>query len=350
MQEISKNNNFNIQENMQNNIQAEIDFKKDMHTLIINLSGIDKNLQGYGYKYQNYNEIAKEIKNVIKNHNLDLCLWQYPTSKFENGEKEHVIRTTFFSKSTRYEFSFDTPMFTENLQFNDNDDENSTKVTNTVYHRFGSAITYTKRHALASFLVIEGEMDTDADPNYNNYMLNKQASVNRKQEQTVVNQYQKKERYYNQKSNNSEQKNNTIQVQKRDINLEQRKANFRSYAIFREASSNIKNSVNDPTIKDKLNIIIQKIDFMEKIDPNNIDDCKKISDDLTKFINKNAELKRPKFWAEIIKDYLEKNNKLSDIDKLNNFVDFKQLIYGKSILKFFLILKEEETFNYIFAS
>ncbi len=171
------------QENIQNNIQAEISFKKDMHTLIINLSGIDKNLQGHDYKYQNFNEIAKEIKNAIKKHNLDLCLWQYPTSKYVDGQKEHVIRTTFFSKSTRYEFSFDTPMFTENLQFNN--DKNSSKVTNTVYHRLGSAITYVKRYALVSFLMIESEVDTDADPNYNNYeninsMSNKQINVNKK--------------------------------------------------------------------------------------------------------------------------------------------------------------------------
>ncbi|WP_418909476.1 ERF family protein (plasmid) [Borreliella sinica] len=343
MPEVSKNNNFNIQE-MQNNIQAEIKFLNDMDTLIMNLPGIDKNLKGYGYKYQNFNEIVREIKNVIKKHNLDLMFRQFPISvEGKNGQVIDYIRTTFYSKSTGYRESFDTRIFTENLQWNN---ENGSKNVNTLPQQVGSAITYFKRYALVACLRIKSEVDTDAAPidnNYENYVSNKQVGVNRKQEQ-------KQDINQNQKSNISEQKNNTIQVQKRDINLEQRKANFRSYAIFREALSNIKNSINDPTIKDKLNIIIQKIDFMEKIDPNNIDDYKKISDDLTKFINKNAELKRPKFWAEIIKDYLEKNNKLSDIDKLNNFVDFKQLIYEKSILKFFLILKEEERFNYIFAS
>ncbi len=38
----------------------------------MNLPGIDKNLKGYGYKYQNFSEIVREIKNVIKKHNLDL--------------------------------------------------------------------------------------------------------------------------------------------------------------------------------------------------------------------------------------------------------------------------------------
>ncbi|WP_418909564.1 ERF family protein (plasmid) [Borreliella sinica] len=349
MTEVSKNNNFNNQEmqnNIQDNIQAKIKFRKDMKTLRMNLSGIDKSLNGYGYKYQNFNDIAKEIKN----HNLDLDFEQFPTFTHDPYGRVHVIRTTFYSTSTDYEFSFDTPILTENLQWNS---ENGSKNINTAPQFVGSAITYFKRYALVAYLVIESEVDTDAAPIYNNddnYVANRQVGFNKKQEQIVVNQYQKNERFYNQKSNISEQKKDTIQVQKRDINLEQRKANFRSYAIFREALSNIKDCVNDPTIKDKINIIIQKIDFMEKIDPNNIDDYKKIADDLTNFIKENADLQSPKFWAEIIKDYLEKNNKLGDIDSFNNFVDFKQLIYEKSILKFFLILKEEETFNYIFAS
>ncbi|WP_425337186.1 ERF family protein [Borreliella tanukii] len=335
MTEVSTNNNFNNQD-MQNNIQAEIDFKKDMHTLIINLSGIDKNLQGYGYKYQNYNEIAKEIKNVIKKHNLDICLWQYPTSKYVDGQKEHVIRTTFFSKSTRYEFSFDTPMFTENLQFNDNDDENSTKVTNTVYHRFGSAITYTKRYALASFLMIESEMDTDADPNYNNYMPNKQVSFNRKQEQ-------KQERYYNQrKDNNSEQKNNTIQNQKKD--------RFYYYGIFKDALSNIKNWVNDSKIKDDINSIIQKISFIQNVDPNNVDDIKKIEADLISYFEKNSDFKSINYWAEIIKGYFKKNNRLKDLKDFEKFMAFKRTTYGPSPLIFFSVLKEDKQFDYIFAA
>ncbi len=49
------------QENIQNNIQAEIKFLNDMDTLIMNLPGIDKSLvnKGYGYKYQNFNEIVR---------------------------------------------------------------------------------------------------------------------------------------------------------------------------------------------------------------------------------------------------------------------------------------------------
>ncbi|WP_420025626.1 ERF family protein [Borreliella valaisiana] len=327
-------------QDIQNNIQAEIKFLNDMDTLIMNLPGIDKNLKGYGYKYQNFNEIVREIKNVIKKHNLDLMFRQFPISvEGKNGQVIDYIRTTFYSKSTGYRESFDTRIFTENLQWNN---ENGSKNVNTLPQLVGSSITYFKRYALVACLNIESEVDTDAAPIYNNsyenekHTPNKQISFNRKQEQT--------------KEINQIQKNNAIQNQKRDINQEQKKDRFYYYSIFKDALSNIKNWVNSSTVKDNINAIIQKISFIQNIDPNNIDDYKKIADDLTKFINKNAELKRPKFWAEIIKDYLEKNNKLGDIDSFNNFVDFKQLIYEKSILKFFLILKEEETFNYIFAS
>ncbi|WP_215537817.1 ERF family protein, partial [Borreliella bavariensis] len=73
MSHIEKN-----QENIQNNIQAKISFRKDMKTLKMNLPGIDKSLKGYGYKYQNFNDILEEIENVIKKHDLDLDLEQYP--------------------------------------------------------------------------------------------------------------------------------------------------------------------------------------------------------------------------------------------------------------------------------
>ncbi|WP_215539880.1 ERF family protein, partial [Borreliella bavariensis] len=103
MNEVSTNNKN--QENIQNNIQAKISFRKDMKTLKMNLPGIDKSLvnKGYGYKYQNFNDILEEIENVIKKHDLDLDLEQYPISKHVDGQKEHVIRTTFYSTSTGYE-------------------------------------------------------------------------------------------------------------------------------------------------------------------------------------------------------------------------------------------------------
>ncbi len=92
----------NNQENIQNNIQTKISFRKDIKTLRMNLSGIEKNLKGCGYKYQDSNDIVEEIENVIENHNLELYFEQYSISKFIDGQKEHVIRTTFYSKSPGY--------------------------------------------------------------------------------------------------------------------------------------------------------------------------------------------------------------------------------------------------------
>ncbi|MCD2372213.1 ERF family protein, partial [Borreliella burgdorferi] len=183
MTNMSNNNNQEIQ----NNIQAEIDFEKNMRTLFMNLPGIDKNLKGYGYKYQNFNEIVREIKNVIKKHNLELRFAQYPAFTVVEGQVLHVIRTTFYSTSSsgRYKESFDTPILTEKLQCNS---ENGSKTVNTLPQFVGSAITYFKRYALVAALGIESEIDTDAAPIYNNHenensMPSKQANVNQKQEQ-----------------------------------------------------------------------------------------------------------------------------------------------------------------------
>ncbi|MCD2393566.1 ERF family protein [Borreliella burgdorferi] len=306
---------LNNNQEIQNNIQAKISFRKDMKTLKMNLPGIDKSLKGYGYKYQNFNEIVEEIENVIYKHNLELDFEQYPMSKFVDGQKEHVIRTTFYSTSTGYEFSFDTPMLTENLQWNN---ENGSKnVVNTVPQLVGSAITYFKRYALVACLHIKSEVDTDAAPIYNNYenrnsMPSKQVSVNQKQEQ-------KKDRLY-------------------------------YYSIFKEALSNIKDWVNSPTIKDNINSIIQKISFIQNIDPNNFDDIRKIESDLISYFEKNSDFKSINYWAEIIKNYFKKNNRLKDLQDFERFMGLKRPIYGPSPLIFFSVLKEYERFDEIFAA
>ncbi|WP_210376825.1 ERF family protein, partial [Borreliella garinii] len=174
MNNVSTNNNQNIK----NNIQAKISFRKDMKTLKMNLPGIDKSLKGYGYKYQNFNEIVREIKNVINKHNLELDFEQFPTFTHDPYGRVHVVRTTFYSTISGYEESFDTPILTENLQWNN---ENGSKGVNTTPQLVGSAITYFKRYALVACLNIESEVDTDAAPIYNNYengnsMPNKQVN------------------------------------------------------------------------------------------------------------------------------------------------------------------------------
>ncbi|WP_418457513.1 ERF family protein [Borreliella andersonii] len=320
--------------NSQDNIQAEINFIKDMKILRMSLSGIDKNLQGYGYKYQNFNEIVREIKNVIDKHNLELDFGQFPTFTVVEGQQVlHVVRTTFYSTSSGYRDSFDTPILTENLHWNN---ENGSKNSNTLPQLVGSAITYFKRYALVAYLNIESEVDTDAAPIYSNYE-NENSTMPSKQ--VGVNQEQKKDINQNQIKENS-------QVQKEVEKIDR----YYYYGIFKEALSNMKNWINDSKIKDNIDAIIQKIGFIQKIDPNNIEYIKKIETDLIKYFDKNKEFKNINYWANIIKDYFKKNNKLQDLKDFERFMSFKKAIYGASPLIFFSVLKEDKQFDYIFAA
>ncbi|WP_325064326.1 hypothetical protein [Borreliella bavariensis] len=114
--------------------------------------------------------------------------------------------------------------------------------------------------------------------------------------------------------------------------------------------SNIKNWVYDFETKDNINSIIQKISFIQNIDPND-DDIKKIEDYLKSFITKNAELKSPMFWAAIIKNHFKKTNRLKDLKDFDErFMPSDQRDYNDSPLIFFDSLKEDKQFDYIFAS
>ncbi|WP_210372827.1 ERF family protein [Borreliella garinii] len=322
MNNVSTNNKNN--QDIQNNIQAKIKFRKDMQTLRMNLPGIDKSLinKGYGYKYQNFNDIVEEIYNVIKKHNLELDFEQNPISKEGQYGIFDYIRTTFYSTSAEYEESFDTRIHIDGSK------------NNSIPQQVGSAITYFKRYALVGHLNIKSEVDTDAAPNYDNSYENenstpnRQVSVNRKQEQ-------KKEINYN---------------QKKDIKQEQKKDRLYYYNIFKEALSNIKNWVNSSTTKDNINSIIQKINFIQNIDPNNIDDIKKIEADLIAYFEKHSDFKSINYWAEIIKDYFKRNNRLRDLQDFEKFMAFKRTSYGPSPLLFFCTLKEDKQFDYIFAA
>ncbi|APJ09346.1 single-stranded DNA-binding protein (plasmid) [Borreliella afzelii] len=319
------NNVSEKNQNIQNNIQAKIKFRKDMQTLRMNLPGIDKSLinKGYGYKYQNFNDIVEEIYNVIKKHNLELDFEQNPISKEGQYGIFDYIRTTFYSTSAEYEQSFDTRIHIDASK------------NNSIPQQVGSAITYFKRYALVGHLNIKSEVDTDAALNYNDYE-NRNSTPNK---QVNVKQEQKKE-----------QKKEIDQIQKKDIKQEQKKDRLYYYSIFKEALSNIKNWVNSPTEKDNIVSIIQKIRFIQNIDPNNVDDIKKIEADLIAYFEKNSDFKSINYWAEIIKDYFKKNNRLKDLQDFEKFMSFKRTAYGPSPLLFFSVLKEEKQFDYIFAA
>ncbi|AEL19150.1 Erf superfamily protein (plasmid) [Borreliella bissettiae DN127] len=323
--------------NPQSNIQAKISFRRDMKTLKMNLPGIDKSLKGYGYKYQNFNEIVEEIENVIEKHNLELDFEQYPISIEGQYGIVDYIRTTFYSTSTGYEFSFDTRLHTENLQWNN--ENNSKNVVNTVPQLVGSAITYFKRYALVACLHIKSEVDTDAAPIYNNYentnsMPSRQVSVNQKQEQK---REQKQEI-------NQIQKNNTIQNQKRDIKQEQKNDfdkksktdKLYCYEIFRDALFNIKNWLSEGDEKNNINALIRAL-------------CTDNDDALNNLLDENPKLKSIEYWANLMKDYFSKTNRFDDLNKLKVFMSDNRDVYKTKVLKFFCMLKKERQFNYMFA-
>ncbi|ACN56112.1 ERF family protein (plasmid) [Borreliella burgdorferi] len=314
MENLSNNNNQEIQ----NNIQAEIDFLNDMDTLRMNLPRIDKSLKGYGYKYQDFNVIVEVIQNVIKNHNLKLGFWQFPTFVYGKNGEVPVVRTTFYSKSTGYKESLDTLIHTDKLQWNG---ENGSKNLNTMPQLVGAAITYFKRYALVAYLDIKSEFDTDAAPIYNNHenensMPSKQVSVNQKQEQ---------------KKDINQEKN---QLNSFNKNLKSGKAYC--YEIFRDALFNIKNWVNEGEEKNNINALIRAL-------------CTDNDDALEDLFEKNAELKSIEYWVNILKKYFNKTNRFDDLNKLKVFMSDNRDVYKTKVLKFFCMLKKERQFNYIFA-
>ncbi|WP_031539479.1 ERF family protein [Borreliella garinii] len=307
---------INLNKNPQEINQTEINFIEDMKTLRMNLPGIDKNLKGYGYKYQNFNEIVREIKNVINKHNLYLDFKQYPTFTIVDGQQVlHVVRTTFYSTNTGYKDSFDTPILTENLKWYN---ENGFKNVNTLPQLVGSSITYFKRYALVAYLNIESEVDTDAAPISNNYK-NENSTMSSKQ--VSVNQEQKKDINQNQIKN---------------FNKKLKIGKSYCYEIFRNALFNIKNWVNEDTEKSNIKALIRAL-YVDN------------DDVLDNIFEKDLKLKSIEYWAKILKDYFNKTNRLDDLNKFEKFMLDKESIYETSILKFFCMLKEERQFNYIFS-
>ncbi|ACN92298.1 Erf family protein (plasmid) [Borreliella burgdorferi 94a] len=285
----------------------------------MNLPRIDKSLKGYGYKYQDFNVIVEVIQNVIKNHNLKLGFWQFPTFVYGKNGEVPVVRTTFYSKSTGYKESLDTLIHTDKLQWNG---ENGSKNLNTMPQLVGAAITYFKRYALVAYLDIKSEFDTDAAPIYNNHenensMPSKQVSVNQKQEQ---------------KKDINQEKN---QLNNFNKNLKSGKAYC--YEIFRDALFNIKNWVNEGEEKNNINALIRAL-------------CTDNDDALEDLFEKNAELKSIEYWVNILKKYFNKTNRFDDLNKLKVFMSDNRDVYKTKVLKFFCMLKKERQFNYIFAA
>ncbi|WP_330730396.1 ERF family protein [Borrelia turicatae] len=279
---------INEQSSVTNENQAEINFLKSLHSLQMHLSGVAKNLNGYGYKYQDFNEIIREIKNVIKSNNLDIGFMQYPTIKNFDGDLVNVITTTFYSLESGYSESFDTPIYSEELT------STGVKNQNTLPQLVGSCITYFKRYALVAYLLIESEVDTDASS------LEHVQEANKKQASSVdvlpVNSL-KKDKGINSKTVTKgitkQQSVSHKSVIKLDKLPRRVPAKYYYYKKLLQASKKM-HSVLDDAPFDSLEMIDKFLIQLKNNDDSSI----------FKFFETKPELKTIKYWIEFINNYL----------------------------------------------
>ncbi|UPA11432.1 ERF family protein (plasmid) [Borrelia parkeri] len=278
----------NNQNSVTNENQAKINFLKSLHSLQMHLSGVAKNLNGYGYKYQDFNEIIREIKNVIKSNNLDIDFVQCPTFKVVGNNTINVITTTFYSPKSGYSESFDTPIYSEEFS------SLGAKNQNTLPQLVGSCITYFKRYALVGYLSIESEVDTDASSLEHVQEANGErvSSV----DAPLVNSL-KKDKGVNTKTVT---KGITKQppVSHKSVvslkNLPKRvPAKYHYYKKLLQASKRM-HSVLDDAPFDSLEMIDKFLIQLKNDDDSSI----------LKFFETKPELKTIKYWTELINDYL----------------------------------------------
>ncbi|WP_247067202.1 ERF family protein [Borrelia puertoricensis] len=306
--------------------QARVNFLKSLYSLRMNLSGVAKNLNGYGYKYQNFNEIIREIKNVIKSNNLDIDFLQCPTFKVVGNNTINVITTTFYSPSSGYCESFDTPIYTEEFS------SLGAKNQNTLSQLVGSCITYHKRYALVGYLSIESEVDTDASsllPELENNRERVKAIAKNNDGNTQVNI----------SGNNVEDKNTVHTDQsKSKSNVETNK--FKYYRNLLIAARNMHKFVlNKP-----FNSLEEINSYLKSI---------QVGDDssILEYFNKNKTLKSIQYWCNLIKEYFSKSSRDPEkIEKFDVFLAFDLDKLGNSPLKLFGHLSTDKEFDCLFRS
>ncbi|UPA12572.1 ERF family protein (plasmid) [Borrelia venezuelensis] len=311
-----------------NENQAKINFLKSLYALRMHLSGVDKNLNGYGYKYQDFNEIIREIKNVIRNNNLDIDFVQCPTVKLLGDGKINVITTTFYSPSSGYCESFDTPIYTEELS------SVSSKNQNTLPQLVGSAITYFKRYALVAYLSIESEVDTDA---------------NSLEPEQINSEEQVKNNTY--KDNNLSKNITKIKAGKNNVEVkkiaqnEQSKSSaktnkFKYYRSLLIAARNMYKFLHNKPFNslEEINSYLKSI---------------QVGDDsqLLEYFNKNKTLKSIQYWCNLIKEYFSKSSRDPEkLEKFDIFLAFDLHKFGNSPLKLFGYLSTDNEFDCLFRS
>ncbi|WP_025407211.1 ERF family protein [Borrelia hermsii] len=336
-----------------NENHAERDFLKSLYSLRMHLSGIGKNLNGYGYKYQDFNEIVREIKNVIKNNNLDIDFVQYPTLKSFDGSLFNVITTTFYSPKSAYRESFDTPIYTEELK------SSGAKNQNTLPQLVGSCITYFKRYALVAYLSIESEVDTDA------------SALGAKQE------------------DDKEQASNVDKPSAGAVNGNNRTINTKAPAVKTTATKtpNVKTLVNKgiaakgkeetqpvgcksvtkgdtpgriPAKYYYYRNLLQAAKRMHpELDETPFDSIEMIDNfllqlkfgndsDILGYFEGKPKLKTIEYWTELINKYLTKTEAESDsVEDFSKFLVYRQPKYGHSPLRLFGYIASDKYFKYL---
>ncbi|WP_247066834.1 ERF family protein [Borrelia puertoricensis] len=299
--------------------QARVNFLKSLYSLRMNLSGVAKNLNGYGYKYQNFNEIIREIKNVIKSNNLDIDFLQCPTFKVVGNNTINVITTIFYSPSSGYCESFDTPIYTEEFS------SLGAKNQNTLSQLVGSCITYHKRYALVGYLSIESEVDTDASSLEHIQEANgKQASSDENTKR--VTKGETKQPLVSHKS-----------VTSLDKLPKRIPAKYHYYKSLLQASKRM-HSVLDNTPFDSLETIDK---FLLQL--NNADDSS-----ILEFFETKPELKTIDYWRDLINSYLKRTKSDPEvIEGFSKFLACREPKYGQSPLKLFGYIASDDNFGYL---
>ncbi|WP_051410790.1 ERF family protein [Borrelia duttonii] len=331
IQETTKMNNKNTTNN-----QKRIDFLKNLKTLRMGLNGVNKNLNGYGYKYQDFNEIVREVKNVIKEHDLDIDFVQYPTTKSIDGNLVDVVTTTFYSPLSGYEHSFDTSTHIKELK------SIGVKSQNTWPQLVGSAITYFKRYALVAYLSIESEVDTDAsnldleqknnkEQIENNTCNSKDNNVG-KPSVDVTKAKSIESRVQNKQVGNTGHSKSEV---KHNVSMNK----FTYYQNLLIAARNMYDFLSDKPFGSLSEIN----DYLESVKSG--DDSK-----LLEHFNKNKMLKSIEYWCNLIKEYFTKSSRdLSRLEKFNIFMSFDLDKVGNSPLKLFSQLSITKEFQCLFS-
>ncbi|WP_247073401.1 ERF family protein [Borrelia turicatae] len=322
----------NNQNSVTNENQSKINFLKSLHSLQMYLSGVAKNLNGYGYKYQDFNEIIREIKNVIKSNNLDIGFMQYPTIKNFDGDLVNVITTTFYSPKSGYSESFDTPIYSEELT------STGVKNQNTLPQLVGSCITYFKRYALVAYLLIESEVDTDASSLEHVQEAHKEqaSSVN----VPLVNSI-KRDKTVNTKTVTKDTTKQPPVSHKSVTSLDKLPrrvpAKYHYYKNLLQASKRM-HSVLEDTPFDSLEMIDKFLIQLKNDDDSSI----------LKFFETKPELKTIKYWTYLINNYLKRTESDPEvIEGFSKFLTYREPKYGQSPLKLFGYIASDDIFGYL---